>query len=573
MSRKVLKYLILLAFALLIVAISSFWVSGPSFREKDVVFDLEGPTQVSAGEEVSYKLKYENNTRSSLHDIELTFFYPEGSTVILDGRVEDDHVEDLKIDELAAGEKGEKEFRAFLVGERGNIKVARATVSFKAGNLTSSFEKNISLSTTIVDTPISLTLVAPPSVVSGATVQYILDYRNESDEDATDLILEFDYPDGFNPKNFEPAPVAGNNSWLVKSLKKGSGGRISITGILNGKEGESRVVSAKLKRKVGGEYVDYQKASAVTVISNPIVSLDIIVNNSTDYSASLGDRLAYTIKYKNNSNIVLSGMNLVVKLEGDMYDFASLDTRGGLFDDASKTITWNSSSISELGSFFPNINGQVNFYVGVLSSFPSAVPGSSRDKFLKLTATLGTPNVPTGFEGDELAVSTSLTTKIGSQPTVNLSVYYDDPDFGSSGPLPPRVSEETSFTIHWQLSNPGNDIENVKVTAKLPVGVLWNNLVKATEGQPVPTFNLNSYTITWDLGRLPYGTGIFTSKYEASFQIKIKPSSLQKGNYVSLIENTNFTGTDSFTKQGIVINKNGLTTNDLTDQPREGTVQ
>lgn len=573
MPKNVLKYLILLAFVLLIVAISSFWVSGPSFREKDVVFELDGPIQVAAGEEVTYKLTYANNTRSSLHDINITFFYPEGSTVILDGKVEEDHIEDFKIEELSPGETGEKEFRAFLVGERGNIKVAKVTISFKAGNLTSLFEKNISFSTTIVSTPIALTLVAPPSIVSGATVQYILDYRNESEEDATDLILEFDYPDGFSPKNFEPAPASGNNSWLVKSLKKGSGGRISITGTLIGKEGESKVVSAKLKRKVGGKYVDYQKASAVTVISNPVLSLDIVVNNSTDYSASLGDRLAYSVKYKNNSNIVLSGMNLVVKFEGDMYDLANLDTRGGLFDDATKTITWNSSSIPEFGNFFPNTTGQINFYAAIKSSFPSVVTGSSQDRFVKLTAKFGTPNVPTGFEGDELAVSTSLVTKIGTQPTINQSAYYNDPNFGSLGPLPPRVGEETAFTIHWQLGNPGNDIENVKVVTRLPAGVQWNNMVKATDGQPVPTFNPNSNEVTWNLGRLPYGTGVSTPKYEASFQVKIKPSSLQKGNVVPLVESVKFTGTDSFTKQDIIINKGGLTSDQLVDRSREGTVQ
>ena len=266
-------------------------------------------------------------------------------------------------------------------------------------------------------------------------------------------------------------------------------------------------------------------------------------------------------------------MNLVVKFEGDMYDFTNLDTRGGLFDDASRTITWNSSSTPDLGNFFPNTGGQVSFYVTIRSSFPSFIPGSSHDQFVKLTAKLGTPNVPTGFEGDELAVTSSLTSRIGTQPSLNQSAYYNDPNFGSFGPLPPRVGEETAFTIHWQLTNPGNDIENVKITAKLPAGVVWNNMIRANDGLPLPTFNPNTYEVTWNLGRLPYGTGISSDKYEASFQIKIKPSSLQRGNLVPLIGNAQLTGTDSFTKQSIIINKNGLETDRLVDRPREGSVQ
>ncbi|MDP3696748.1 MAG: hypothetical protein Q8R55_01820 [Candidatus Taylorbacteria bacterium] len=573
MTTRVLKYLVLLAFALLIVAISSFWFSGPSFREGDVIFKLEGPTQISAGEEAAYKLKYSNETRSALHNLDLVFFYPEGSTVLVNGGVEEDYVEDFKIEELAPGEKGEKEFRAFLVGERGNIKIAKAVLTYKAGNLTSSFEKNVTLSTTIVSTPISLTLVAPPSAVSGGTIQYILDYRNESGEDVSDLILELDYPDGFRSQNFEPQPSSGNNSWSVKSLKKGVGGRISVTGVLSGNEGESQVVSAKLKLKVGGKYIDHQKVSVATVISNPALGLDITVNNSSDYSASLGDRLSYTVKYRNNSNIVFSGMNLVVKLEGDMFDLSNLDTRGGFFDDVTKTITWNTSAVPEFANLFPNTGGQINFYITVRSSFPTAVPGSSQDRFIKITAKFGTPNVPIGVDSSEVAVSSSLVIRVGTQPSFNQLAYYNDPDFSSFGPLPPRVGEETAFTFHWQLTNPGNDAENVKIVAKLSPNIQWANLVKAADGQAVPSFNPNTNEVTWDMGRLPYGTGIFTPKYEASFQLKARPSSTQVGNVIPLIESARFTGNDSFTKQSLIINKGSLSSDNLVDRPREGTVQ
>jgi hypothetical protein len=573
MTTRVLKYLVLLAFVLLIVAISSFWVSGPSFREGDVSLEIEGPTQISGGEEVIYKLKYENNTRSTLRDLDFVFYYPEGSTVYIDGKVEQDQIEDFKIDELAPGEKGEKEFQAFLIGERGNIKVAKVILSFKAGTLTSTFEKTSSISTTIVSTPISLTLGSPPSAVSGGTVNYILDYRNGSDEDASDLILVFDYPEGFNPLEFTPIPETSNNTWLVKSLKKGSGGRISISGKLSGREGDSKVVNVTLKRKINGEYVDYQKVSAATVISNPVLGVEILLGDSTDFSASFGDRLSYTVKYKNNSNITFSGMNLAVKLEGDMYDFSSLDTRGGFFDDATKTVTWNSSAIPDFSNFFPTINGQIRFFIALKSSFSSSIPGTSSDKFVKATATLSTPNLPTGFEGNLVAVSANVITKIGTQPAFNQSIYYNDSDFGSSGPWPLKVGEETFFTIHWLLTNPGNDVDNIKLSGKLPSGVEWVNMVKVTAGQQSPTFNPNTSEVVWNLAKLPYGTGVSSEKYEASFRIKVRPSSIQLGSVLNLMENIQFTGTDSFTKQPIMITKSGLSSNSLTDKPREGAVQ
>jgi len=119
MSSKILKYLVLIAIGLLVVTISSFWFGGPSFSERNVALEIEGPTQISAGDEVVYELRYANNTRTALHDLEFTFFYPEGSTVIVDGVAMEDHTDNFTIDNLLPGQEGKKEFSAFLVGERG----------------------------------------------------------------------------------------------------------------------------------------------------------------------------------------------------------------------------------------------------------------------------------------------------------------------------------------------------------------------------------------------------------------------------------------------------------------------
>lgn len=572
-SSKVLKYLILLALVLFIAAISSFWFSGPSFRDGDVVLEVKGPDQIASGGEATYKLVYQNNTRSTLYDLDFSFFFPEDSVVLTDGSAEEDYIQDLRIDELAPGEKGEKEFSAFLIGEKGNIRIFKTVLSFRAGNLRSSFEKTVSVSTTIVSTPIALTLVAPPSTSPDSDVNYILDYRNESGEDLVDLLLEFEYPDGFLYKNFDPQPTSGNNTWLLKSLKKGGGGRISINGLLKGQEGESKVVSVKLKRKVGGEFVDYQKSSTATVLSRSAIGVDILVNKSTDYSATLGDRLNYTIKYNNYSNVNFKGMNLSVKLEGDMFDINSLNIRDGYYDDSTRTITWSSSTIPEFENFGPTSNGEVEFGISLKSSFSSAVPGASGDRFVKAIVKLYTNNVPTGYEGSEVATGASVTTRIGTQPTFNQSVFYNDANFGSTGPFPLQVGEETYFTVNWQLTNPGNDNDNIKITSRLAAGAIWADMARAGSGLAVPTYNPNTFEVSWSLPKLPYGTGVFSPKYEASFRVKVKPSSTQKGTLLPLLDFSQFTGTDNFTKQSIIINKSSVTTGNLTDRPREGVVQ
>ena len=298
MAQKLLKWLILLALILFIVAIVIFLFGKPSFSENQVILELNGPTQASVGDEVVYKVKYGNDTKIKLHNLRFKFTYPEESVVIKDGKVSGELTETFTVDELQSGKSEEKEFRAFMVGDRGNIKNAKIELEFRAGNLRSSFEKSETTSTTLISVPVSLTLVAPPTAVSGQAVNYIFDYRNESGENISDIKFEFSYPDGFEIQEQTPKPV-GTNTWSVPLLRRSDGGRISVKGILRGKEGEVKTVSVSLKRKVGDEFVAYQKSATSSLISNPLLGLEVFANGSKTYAAHLGDRLQYVVRYKN----------------------------------------------------------------------------------------------------------------------------------------------------------------------------------------------------------------------------------------------------------------------------------
>lgn len=570
--NQLLKWLVLLALLLAIVSFLSFWFGSPSFSESGVRLDIDGPTQVTVGDEVVYKLKYSNTTKLDLNSMRFKFTYPDNSVVLKDGIVATNLSEAFTIDQLSPGQEEVKEFKAFLVGDRGNIKTAKVELSYRAGDLRTAFEKTTSISTTIIGLPVALTLAAPPNSVPGQSISYVLDYRNETSDDIYDLRFEFDYPEGFSIQKLTPAPSAGNYIWNIPVLKKSSGGRISITGPLNGKEGETKNVSVVLKRKIGEQYVDYEKAETSSTIASSLLSTEILVNDTTDYSAFAGDDLNYTIKYSNSSNYNLVGVNLSVKLEGEMYDISSLDTKGGYYDNSNGTILWNASSVPDFSNLSPNKKGQITFRLKLKSSIPSGATGS-KNLFVRASARLSTPNVPSNVGGDEIFAESNLVTKISTQPTLKQVVYYNDSAFGSSGPLPPEVGKETSFTIHWQITNPGNDMSGVKIVGVLPTGVIWKNIVSVGSGQPEPAFNRNTSEVVWNLGVLPQGVGVTGAKYEAIFQVTINPSINQKGSTILLVKDSKLSGIDSFTKQNIIVPVRDITTSDLVDRPSEGTVQ
>ncbi len=572
MSRKVLFWSIITAVVLGIISVILFFYGGSSFTESGVLLTMTGPTQASVGDEVIYKVHYENTTKTALHHLKLSFTYPQSSAVVVNGQIvpNNGNVQEIDEPDLNAGASQDVEFDSFLVGDKGNIKVAIVKLGFDAGDLKSTFEKSAQLSTTISDVPISLTLVGPPTSVSGQAVTYLLDYRNQSPNDISDLQLTLAYPDGFKVTKVLPSATTGNTVWSLPLVKQGTGARITIQGVLTGQQGDSKAVNVSLQRNINGTYVDYEKTTVTTVISSPLLNLDTTVNGSADYVSHAGDTLLYSIHYANASNFTFSGLALTAKLDGSMYDLSSLDTYGGFYDSTANTISWNSTVIPAFDSLAPRANGTAVFSVKLK---PTLGSGSS-NTLAHATITLATNNVPDTVNVDTISVSDDLLTKITSQPTFTQKMYYNDASFGSAGPMPPQAGKNTTFTIHWLVTNPGNQLSNAKIVGTLPQGVTWKNVVSVGSGQAQPTFNKNTSQVVWNLGTLPAGVGTNgVPAYELVFQVSITPSPTQSGTPAPVLTGAMLTGVDSFTQQNIAVSNLDLDTSSTIDQPGNGTVQ
>lgn len=569
-SNHLLKWLILVAAGLFVLAVGALWWGGNSFSDKDVVLLLEGPTSATSGDEVTYTLTYTNNTKLTLSSMSFRLFYPSGSIVLKDGKPTTPESEGFSVERLNPGETQTKEMKVFLVGDKGSIRTAKLNMIFTAGTLRSSFQKEVTASTTITALPVTLTLVAPPTTVSGQPVQYILDARNDSPQDLSDLKLTFTYPDGFAVQTMRPDPSTGNAVWNIPALAAGEGKRITVTGALTGNERETKTVTAVMQRNLNGQYVDFVRTEAFTVISSPLLSVTVIPSGGRDYVAFPGDTLRYSVTYSNNSRYTLLGVLLGVKLEGEMYDTASLHTSQGFYDDATHTIVFDPAGVPDFSAFAPGKTGTVEFTVPLKPGLSGTAIGGAQSFYVKATARLSTSSVPTGVDSEEVFALDSVITKIGSQPSLTQSLLYDAP-YGS-GPLPPQVGTETGMTVRWQLTNPGNDIRNAVVTASLPPGVVFKGGA-ATANGAAPTFDANTKKITWNVGAIPFGVGNGMPRYEATFQIALTPASNQQNTSPKMIIGASLTGVDGFTGQAVTSSARDMTTDSIEGHASEGRVK
>lgn len=562
---------------LILVIALALILRGGQFSEGAVDFKIEGPTESSSGDLVSYKVTYKNKSSTRLSDVKLNFFYPTDSIVFRDNNIINTTNEAFDVGELGGGASGEKELPAYIVGDKGNIKIARANLTFKAGKINAVFKKESSLATTITNLAVPITLVASPTVVNGQSLSYLVDYRNQSSDDFKDLRFKVRYPQGFRVQRYVPAPTGRETSqdfWDVPILKKDGGSRITIQGSLTGVEKENKTISVVLQKKIstagGDKYIDFEKVEASSVIATPLLSLQLVLNDSSDYVAHLGDPLRYRVTFKNNSTSDISGLSLSVHLDGNMFDFSTVNS-AGFFDGRANTIFWNGSISPELNNLRPNQNGSVNFEVRLKNAFSGAL--GSRESFVKASAHLETPNVPANLELDKLTGDNELVTRISSSPTFSQKILLNNPAFGYSGPFPPKVNQKTTFAVDWLLVNPSNNISPAKVTAVLAPGVVWEGNARTSGSQAQPVYDSRLKTVTWDLGMLPSGVGVSSAKYEAIFQISITPSVNQVNQPVTLLKNVRFDGVDVFTQEKISRTILDASTNNINDTSQAGLVQ
>ncbi|MDP3953820.1 MAG: hypothetical protein Q8Q06_00180, partial [bacterium] len=267
-----LRFVFIGAASIIAIGILFFFLGKASFGDDKVELRIEGPSEVKGGGLVSFKVIYENKSSVDLKGVKLVFTYPDNSVVIKDGDVVDIENEFIDIGELKNGKSEEMEFKAYIVGDRGNVKQARASITFTPSNLSSVLKKDVALPMTITSLPVELTLVAPPTATDGQSITYILDYRNQTDGDIKNLRINVKFPDLFGVIKNTPQATIGS-TWDIETLKSDEGSRITMLGTIRGNERESKIISATLQRKIetpdGEMYIDFARAEATTAISSP----------------------------------------------------------------------------------------------------------------------------------------------------------------------------------------------------------------------------------------------------------------------------------------------------------------
>jgi hypothetical protein len=205
----------------------------------------------------------------------------------------------------------------------------------------------------------------------------------------------------------------------------------------------------------------------------------------------------------------------------------------------------------------------VSFTINVKDKLPV---GSFSDKnfVIQATAKMDTSSVPISLRGMQLAGSDMLETKLNSKIVFSAKGFYHDNLIPNSGPLPPRVGQQTTYTIYWQVINIGNDLENVTIESYSPTYVRW--LGNYQPGSADISYTESTGKIIWKIDNLAANTGILTPVKQIAFQVGLMPATNQVGNKVEIIKNSFLSGKDLFTDSALEANSGSI----YSDLPDDG---
>ncbi len=533
-KRNFIFFIIILTIGLGIVGY--FYYQKNLYSKEILKLEILGPAKTNVSQEVEYIVKYKNNGNIRLEDPELIFEYPEHSLPIGHDSLRIVKEKEELGDAIYPGEEKTIFFRARLFGRENEVKIARVALSYRPKDLKAFYESSTTFSTVIEKVPISFDFDLPSKLESGKDIHLGLVYYSNLEYPLSDMRVKLKYPSGFEFIKSDPQGLE-KNEWELPRLNRNQGGRIEVDGKLMGEIGEQKVFRARLGTWREGEFVLLKELNWAVEIIKPSLYIFQQINGNPEYIASPGDLLHYEIFFKNIGEGDLTNLFLMVKLEGEPLDILSLKSDRGDFEPGDNSIIFDWRRNPDLQFLPAREEGEVEFWISLKENWE--IKGkSSKNPSVKNRIYLS--QIWQEFE-----------TKINSKLEISQKGYFENEVFESSGPIPPKVGETTTYAIAWQAKNYYNDAENVKVKAILPKNISLTGKIFPEEKIENFAFDSKSREIVWSLEEMEMGKGILDSAPNLSFQIAFQPDSTQKGKTPEIIGEVKITGEDKWTGQSL----------------------
>ncbi len=532
--------------------------------------EINGPKEIVSGKEFTYTVNYNNLSNVSDGNLDLKLTYPDNFIFISsDPAANSKNNDEWTLNDLGAHRGGLITITGEIMGPQNEVGNLLAEIVYTPSNISSEFKKDASYQTVVTGTGLDFEINSDESVLANEQGTIAVKFKGENEN----------YIDHFRlsvagSANFQLATTSDSKDPDIQMVRPGIWDISKV-----GTDEKELDIGFKFPQKIsptetvtlnceydlnGVAYNFFQQNINFEIIKNDL-NLNLILNGSrNDQGINFGDTLNYSIVYSNKGESEMKNVVIMAVLNGDILDWGSFtdQNKGNVNGD---TITWTQNEIPGLASLAPGTEGTIDFTINVLGedkikSDPSFDPSKDYnvESFAQFsiggeqaTTSAGVSNAnAAGVNGGSNDTkSNTITAKLNSDLGLNEQVRYFNSDniAVGSGPLPPKVGNTTSFRVFWDVSNNLHELSDLKVETTLPNYVSWNNDGMTNLGSL--SFDSTTHTVTWNIGRLPTGTGAIN----AQFGISITPTQNDANKILVLVPGSTITAMDTVT--GTEINK------------------
>ncbi|MBI1957418.1 MAG: hypothetical protein HYS44_03110 [Candidatus Niyogibacteria bacterium] len=558
-DMKTLLWGIIIFFAGAIVLAGIYLFSGfGGVSGRNIAISISAPESAGGGELVRWDVTVQNRNDVALENATLSFYYPAGSRPASGPASAGVPVERRTQDGIPAGGAVRETFSAFVYGAEGFEGDARATLEYRTQGSNAIFEKSETKKIRIERAPVGVSVKMPAEANAGRPVTIEVRYVSNAETVLNNLTLELVYPEGFKFTSASPEPAEGIARWRIGDLARGEERKVTVIGTFEGADAIEQVIQARVGVAEGAAFNVYGEASAKVTLRRLFLELGLRMNGVTAPVLRGGDTVSVDVEWRNNLSEAVRDATLEVSFDGAAIDERSISVGNGFYRGVDRTIVWTPSSEPQFRELAPGSSGVSRFSFRIRDATLLA-RDNLKNLNVELHAVMRPGSAPAALAGIDVSGRTDLSAKIETSLQFASSGLYHSGVLAGSGPLPPKVGQETVYTVVWSFANTLNDVVNIEVRAGLPPYARFTD-IKAPAGEDI-RFDAAKSEIVWSVSRVRAGAGIREAAREVSFQIGIIPSADQVGNAPPLLFGISAEGRDEFTSNVIRATADDLTTN------------
>ena len=553
-----------------------------------VQVSISGESQVRVNEEFQYIVECHNGSRVALEEMNIELDQPD-NFIATDYSVKPTTGESRwEFSNVPAGETKKIKIEGKIIDKKGSSHILLASMRYMPANFSSEFKKEDSFSTSITGSGIEVSMDYPSNLLVGEEGSITLNIEAKEERDINNFLIKGDIPENTEIISTELSssdPVKeGDNMkigekekgvWQINNLRSGNH-QFNLKFRFNKKASQTPQFSFDLGKKIDQEkeYIFTQKKFSIKAMDSDLDLNMVVEGGQKDKAIDFGQKLNYSITYANRGETAMKDVVIMAVLESDILDWTSLeDNNNG--KEKGNTLTWTKEQIPKLENLEVGEKGAINFSIEVMD-FREGMLDSEKNFRVESYAQFdirGTGNDATGTSIDiKDNKSNVVTNPVNSNVALNEKVrYFNENNLPvGSGPLPPKVGEETTYKVYWTVTNSLHDLEDTKVEVELPEHIEWNEGERTSVGNI--EYKKEEHKIVWGIGDMP--TTVYRT--DAEFSISLTPKREDANKVMVLSPGGTVTATDVNTEATIEREEKPTTTklkdDDIAEMSSDGRI-